>query len=134
MPSSVSLYVAIHDDGGIYKHWSLFIDGPSASDKTIFQAMGSSGRYRFETENSNPRLWETLAELFYVCDVDESDTIAVKNTAKQVPIRDESPSWNCQDYVLDLLDALEEGRVIEGEDAGYQRRKSDLRRKQDGLI
>ena len=45
MPSSAGIHVAIYDDGGIYKHWSLFIDGPGDSEKTILHIMGSSTKY-----------------------------------------------------------------------------------------
>lgn len=33
MSSTAGLHVAIYNDGGIYKHWSLFINGPTDANK-----------------------------------------------------------------------------------------------------
>ncbi|WEW58266.1 hypothetical protein PRK78_003734 [Emydomyces testavorans] len=133
MPSTVSLYVAIDDDGSIFKHWALFIDAPHAQDKTVLQALGSAGRFRFESKNADARLYDTLVELFYVCDVDVARMNDVKQIAEQLPIRDSVAGWNCQDYVLDLLKALEGEGLVDGEEEGYRKRWSTLWHKQDGL-
>lgn len=41
--------------------------------------------------------------------------------------------WNCQDFVLDLLDALEEEQVVDGVDEGYRLRRLGLQGMQEGL-
>lgn len=69
MSSIAGLRVAIYNDGGVYKHWSLFIDGPTDAEQTILHIMGSSTNYRFEMRHSNARKSTTLSELIYLCDV-----------------------------------------------------------------
>ena len=53
--------------------------------------------------------------------------------ARAATIHNEAPGYNCQDYVLELLDALEEEELINGNDANYQRQKALIHSKQEGL-
>lgn len=132
--STTTLHVAIYDDIGIFKHWSLFIDGEDEADKTELQVMGSDGWFWFEEKkNSNARDSVTLFELFYLCEVDSTKVNTVKEIARNNPVRNEISGWNCREFVLDVLDDLESEAIIDGKDKGYGKRKVELRGKQDGL-
>ncbi|GAD97700.1 conserved hypothetical protein [Paecilomyces variotii No. 5] len=134
MPST-GLYVAFYNDpDSVYKHWALFIDSPSDADKTILNIMGSSGRYRFEMRTSNARQEQHLMELFYLCDVDVSHMNTVKNIAEGAVIHNEYPGYNCQDYVLELLDEMESKGIIDVEETAYVQRKDELKLRQEGLV
>ncbi|KAL1860819.1 hypothetical protein Plec18170_001331 [Paecilomyces lecythidis] len=135
MPSTTGLYVAFYNDpDSVYKHWALFIDGPTDADKTILNIMGSSSRYRFEMRTSNARQEQNLLGLFYLCDVDISQMSAIKNLAEAAIIHNEYPGYNCQDYVLELLDEMESKEIIDIEETGYVQRKDELRKRQEGLL
>jgi len=100
--------------------------------------MGSSTNYRFEMRTStNPARdeSETLSELIHLCDVPTAKITAIKEKAQELPIHNEYPGYNCQDYVLELLDELEEDEngIINGNDQGYMERKEAVRNKQEGL-
>jgi hypothetical protein len=84
-------------------------------------------------ETSNPRESTRLAEMVYLCDVDASDIPAIKDAAENAVIHNESPGYNCQDYVLELLDALEEHGIIDNSDANYITNRETLEGKQEGL-
>ena len=133
MSSTSELSVAIYNAEGIYKHWNLFIDGPTPEKKIILQALGSSTRYRFDESNYNARASSDLIELVYLCHVPNSSISAIQNAAREVVIHNEFPGYNCQDYVLELLDILEQKGLINGTDAGYERRKQTVVDKQEGL-
>ncbi|KAJ5773546.1 hypothetical protein N7457_008442 [Penicillium paradoxum] len=133
MSSTVSLYVALSAGEGVYKHWGVFIDASQEEDKTLLQAAGSDGRFRFESETKDSRHSEGLVELVLLCDVNVANITSIKTIASQVTIHNEIRGWNCQDYVLDLLDALEKHAVVNGEDAAYQRQKKLVSSKQEGL-
>ncbi|KAJ9195208.1 hypothetical protein DTO164E3_6969 [Paecilomyces variotii] len=139
MPPTTSLYIAFYNDpDSIYKHWALFIDGPTNADKTILNIMGSSTRYRFEMRTSNPRQEQNLLELFYLCDIDTSRISAIKHIAEnEVVIHNEYPGYNCQDYVLEVLEELESRGIVDGDgdgDGGYVQKKKELMRRQEGLM
>ncbi|BCS00209.1 uncharacterized protein AKAW2_50550A [Aspergillus luchuensis] len=133
MSSTSELSVAIYKDEGIYKHWSLFIDGPTDPEKIILHIMGSSTRYRFEMRNSNARYSATLIELVYLCHVDNSKINAIKDAAQKMTIPNEHPGYNCQDYILELLDQLEEEKIIDRSNASYKRNRKKVEDKQEGL-
>lgn len=134
MSPTAKIYVAIYEDEGVYKHWNLFVDGPTDTEKTILQIMGSSTNYRFEMETSNARDIKNHSELIPLCDVPASKIGAIKEAAEQAPIHNGYPGYNCQDYVLELLDDLEERGIIDGRDAEYQKKKEIVRSKQEGLV
>lgn len=133
MSSTASLSVAIYNDEGVYKHWGLLIDGPTDAEKIILNAMGSSTRYYFEVTSLNARDPATLSELVYLCDVDASMIGRVVEAGKNAIIHNEFPGYNCQDYVLELLDDLEMKRIINGADMEYRKNKAVVQSKQEGL-
>ncbi|EEH04313.1 conserved hypothetical protein [Histoplasma capsulatum G186AR] len=133
MPSTAGLNVAIYEDRGIYKHWLLFIDGPTEAEKFILQTMSCSGNYRFELENLDAHKLLNLSEMVHLCDVDTSEIRAITDVARAAVVHNKYPGYKCQDYVLDLLDGLEEKNIIDGDDAGYKKSKEVVKSKQEGL-
>ena len=133
MPPTVKLHVAIYDEDGVYKHWKLFVEGATDSEMILLHIMGSSTRYHFEMRNSNARDSKTLSELVYLCDVSASKVDAIKDIAKNAVIHNEFPGYNCQDYVIELLDALEEEGIIDEADTTYASNKANVKSKQEGL-
>nr|POE61838.1 hypothetical protein CFP56_73142 [Quercus suber] len=133
MPTA-ELSVAVYDnDGSVFKHWTLFYDGPSDEEKFIFNIMGSSTRYRYEKRQSDARASATLLELVTICRVDVSKLSIIEDLAQTAEIHNEAPGYNCQDYVLELLDALENNDVINGQDKKYRKSRAILEAKVDGL-
>lgn len=133
MSLHATLHVAIYKDGGIYKHWSLFVEGPTDEEKIILHIMGSSTRYWFEMRKSNARASSTIAELVTLCDVPVSKIGAIKEAARTAPIHNESPGYNCQDFVLDLLRDLEAKKIVDSKDMEYMKKKEILIEKQEGF-
>ncbi|KAK9642445.1 hypothetical protein HCH54_007879 [Aspergillus fumigatus] len=130
--STIKVYVAISDDGGVYKHWALFLDEPEA-DETLLNARGSDGRFRYETEKRDVRHDQSLVELVYLCSVDVAKANMIRDIARSIPVHNEISGWNCQDYVLDLLDELEVRRVMGSEDEVYRMQRTFIAGKQEGL-
>lgn len=132
MPSTAPIFVAIDEDSGVYKHWSLFIDGPNEMEKTVLHIMGSSTNYWFEMRNSNPRHLESVVELIHMWDVKLSDIPVIKNAARNAVIHNEFPGYNCQDYVMEFLDDLVARGIIDGADKEYENRRAYLSSKLEG--
>lgn len=133
MSSAVSIYVAISISDGVYKHWGVFIDAPREEDKIFLQVAGSDGRFRYELETRDVRRSEGLVELLPLYDVDVAEINSIKTVASQVTVHNEIRGWNCQDYVLDLLEALEKEAIVNSKDARYKKQKDLLCGKQEGL-
>jgi hypothetical protein len=133
MSSTVPIYVAISIGDGVYKHWGVFIDAPQEKDKTFLQVAGSDGRFRYELETRDVQRSERLVELLPLYDVDVAEINPIKTVASQITVHNEIRGWNCQDYVLDLLEALENEAIVNSKDERYKKQKDLLRGKQEGL-
>ena len=83
--------------------------------------------------NSDSRKSASLSELNHLCDVSVSKMDAIEEEAEQAPIHNEYPGYNCQDYILELLDDLEAKRIIDGKDVSYKKKKGVVQNKQEGL-
>lgn len=84
-------------------------------------------------KKSNAREAANLSELIHLCDVDVSQIGAIKAAAGEAVIHNEFPGYNCQDYVLELLDDLEKRNIIDSHNANYQRKKRLVKAKQEGF-
>ncbi|OQE47429.1 hypothetical protein PENCOP_c001G07666 [Penicillium coprophilum] len=133
MSSTVPIYAAISTSDGVYKHWGIFIDAPQEEDKVLLQVTGSDGRFRYELEIRDVRQSKKLLELLPLYDMDVAKIDSIKSVASQVTVHNEIRGWNCQDYVLDLLEALEKEGIGNSKDASYKKQKNLLHGKQEGL-
>lgn len=132
--STAGLYVTIHTGGGVYKQWRLYLDGPSPTQKIIYQVRGSTHRYRFETRTEDYRKSEDLLESIFLCDVELEKFGLVDKFARSVVVRNRGAGWNCQDFVLELLERLEEEGVLDGSEEGYRNAVGVVRGKVEGLV
>ncbi|OJJ45205.1 hypothetical protein ASPZODRAFT_143853 [Penicilliopsis zonata CBS 506.65] len=115
------LRLAIYN-GVEYKHWSLFIDGRAKSQKIILHMIYCSG-WKFEERNLDASKSGKLNKMMDLCDVYNSQVNEIVDIAQDIIIPDTLGHYNCQDYILDLLDALEEKGVIDGKDVIYQKNR-----------
>lgn len=137
MSQPLRISVAIYDkddDGSIFKHWALAIEAPEDPHKTmLLQVMGSDGRFRYEPATADVRARPGLIQQVYLTDAAAARLNSIRDVADRVPVCNEIRGWNCQDFVLDLLDALEEEQVVDGVDEGYRLRRLGLQGMQEGL-
>ena len=130
MPSTIPLKVAIYENPGI-KHWSLFIDAADSDNKTIIHLLGARQKYFREVRTrSDAAVSNSLIELCSVCEMDASKLETVKNIAWETPVRNEESNYSCQDFVLEVLERLEdEGIIIDRGD--YQRKMETIKAKRE---
>ena len=82
---------------------------------------------------SDARNSDAILELIHMWNVKVSDISAIKEAGKNAVIHNESPGYNCQDYVIELLDELEAQGIIDGENGEYENRKENVKSKQEGF-
>ena len=69
-----------------------------------------------------------------MCEVNAQDVEALKSTVSTVPVDNENMSWDCQEYVIDILDKLEEECIVDGTGKAYLRAKEDVKSRRGGLV
>lgn len=134
MEANIGIYIAIYKGDFVYKHWSLYIECPNPSIKTIFHVIGSQGHFKQESKDHDARAsTKRIEPLFHFRDVPATKLDKIKEVYESVVVKNDDPSWNCQDYVLDLLRALGTGGVFP-KDGLYFERYNELAAKQDGIV
>ena len=106
----IKLYVAIYDEGKPLKHWSLFIDDDS--QPMILHAMGSDGNFRFEERSSDARKSQSIKQLVGLDYIHKDNIGHLRYHASKLSLNI-SHGWNCQDFVIDLIEKAEEEGLIE---------------------
>jgi hypothetical protein len=84
--------------------------------------------------NAEPETSGSFTGKLFVGTISDSDIQRVKDTAKSVPVDNETVEWDCQDYVLEMLDQLQEDYVLDEEDEDYQEARKELRSKRGAII
>lgn len=74
-----------------------------------------------------------LTMVDYLVYIDVAKARGISDIAKTIPVQNETPGWNCQDWILDLLDELERHGILNQEDEEYQEKKAYVKKSQDGL-
>ncbi|KAK2734485.1 hypothetical protein FQN55_002655 [Onygenales sp. PD_40] len=131
MASTIPLKTAIYENPGI-KHWSLFIDAKEETHKTIIHLLGARQRYFLDVRTpSDARISNSLIELHPLCEIDATKIDDIRNIAWDTPVRNDKSDYSCQDFILEILERLEEEHIIAAEDGDYQRNKSALAAKRE---
>ncbi|KAJ5727399.1 hypothetical protein N7493_005219 [Penicillium malachiteum] len=131
MSPTIPLSVAIYENPGIL-HWSLFIEAENDDAKTKIHVLGARRRYfPVISPRSDARNSDSLIELLPLCQVEEGKIEIIKNIAYDTPIRNDLDDWSCQDYVLNIVDRLEEALILNPEDKDYIRNKEAVAAKRE---
>ncbi|GKZ59209.1 hypothetical protein AnigIFM49718_005071 [Aspergillus niger] len=106
-------YVAVaiyHPRYGNFQHWALHLH--SDTEDLIFE----------------------VDESLFVCQIGSPDIPTVKNVVDATPVDNETLEWDCQDYVLDILEGCEREAVLEDEDADYAEAMEILRSRRGPIL
>ena len=83
----------------------------------------------------SPRIF--LGETF-LCEIQPGDVQQLRDIAKEAKVDNETLDWTCQDYVVEILEALEEACIIgfDGEDYDreYAENKEEVMEKYGAMI
>ncbi|KAJ5611503.1 hypothetical protein N7528_008608 [Penicillium herquei] len=130
MASTIPISVAIYENPVIL-HWSLFLETENYHEKTIIHVLGA--RQKYFPAISTPRdarNSKALIEILPLCRVDATKLENLKNVAWDTRIRNDLADWSCQDYILDVLDRLEEAFII-NRDSEYTENKKKVAAKRE---
>ncbi|GLA31865.1 hypothetical protein AnigIFM63326_010777 [Aspergillus niger] len=103
------LYVIIVPGDGELKHWILYIDAPTWTEKPMVHLVGSPTYYRVEarflTRNDERRIIKRVN----LCDIPNAQNVYddIIDAGEWAEIDNQDPSYNSQIYILELLDDLE---------------------------
>ncbi|KAL2060062.1 hypothetical protein VTL71DRAFT_9884 [Oculimacula yallundae] len=129
------IWVAISQGEGVFKHWSLFVEDENDQNQSfIVQVQGSSGRFRYEQRKENKHESESLIELIHVGHVQQADLRNLRRTAREVEVKNGDATWNCQDFVWNVLGAIASAGLTDGEDSVYIEGRRKVWSRMEGLV
>lgn len=131
--STFQLSVAIYDVGNPYRHWALYVETKEKSGKHILHVTGSAGNFKFENKQTDARYTRSFQKALPLCSLPVSKIADIDKVAKEHPIRGDR-GFDCQTYVLELLQSLEKQGILDENDEEYQGRKDTVMQNLDGLV
>lgn len=106
----IDLYIAIYPEGAAYKHWALFVN--DSAKRLILHAQGSAANFRFEELQKDPRKSTRHPELVKVTRIHQDNIWYLRRYARDLPLNC-GHGWNCQDYVIELIQKAMAEDIIE---------------------
>jgi hypothetical protein len=141
----VKVYVVFYEpevEGG-YKHWAvcLEIDNEDGSDAEylIIQANGSQGQFRLDMAFKKPEDSSKFIQKAPVFNLWKDAERRIVEIAGGLRIRNEEETYNCQDFVMDLLEAIAQEFLDENDEDDkelidyYVMQRDKLLPRMDGL-
>ncbi|KAL3479654.1 hypothetical protein BJX99DRAFT_66836 [Aspergillus californicus] len=128
-----SLFVAFyHPRYGNFQHWALHLH--TDSEDLIFEVDGEHPCFTKATTHGKPTDSDTLIESLFVGDIGIPDSPTVKQIVEEARVDNETLEWDCQDYVLEILEACEREAILEEYDMDYAEVKQILRSRRGPML
>ncbi|KAJ3515448.1 hypothetical protein NLJ89_g1754 [Agrocybe chaxingu] len=127
--TSATLSVAIcHAVLGSKAHWALYLSVKEGITRreVIYQATGPENQLHLEIrENLDPRSSERLNCLVHVSElISKEDVDQAEALIRQQEIKNNITRWTCQDWVLEVLEALDDEELLD--EYEYAEARSEL--------
>lgn len=120
-----NLYVAMYQSQhGVYEHWALYLQHDLID--TIYEVIGQLPDFRPNVLLKNPSATTRHKRNIFLYDISVADITEFENVLLTLTPANTPESWNCQNYVMDVLGELENKKVIDKDDAAYIEAKKEL--------
>lgn len=120
------LYVAMfRPEAGNYEHWALYLD--HSPEHTIYEVIGDSPTFQPSVSSGKPTSSLRHRRSIFVYDIIAVDIPALEKAISTMEPDNSTSHWNCQDYVIEILDKLEEEFIIDGDDEEFISAKEEVK-------
>ncbi|KAJ0420286.1 hypothetical protein BJY00DRAFT_301684 [Aspergillus carlsbadensis] len=128
-----SLSVAIFQPRyGNFQHWALHLH--TDQEDLIFEVDGEHPSFTKVTSPAKPTDSNTLIESLWVGEIGIPDVATVKRIVAQARVDNEALEWDCQEYVLEVLEACEREAILEDDDLDYAEIKQILKSRRGPIL
>lgn len=115
-----------------YQHWGLYLD--NEEELLIFEVTDEHLRFECNVVRARPERSRSFLQKLYIAVISKDDIELIKHVAKMVPVDNKTVEWDCQKYVLDLLDKLEDKFILEKDDEDYHDVRETLMEKRGAIV
>lgn len=114
---------------GNYDHWALSIQ--QGRKAFIYEVIGQHGTFTRNVSETAEEFEDSarFKEAIELSEFADRDLQAFKQVVEATVVDNETLEWDCQDYVIEILDNLEDAGVLDEDDGEYQEQKRVLKGK-----
>ena len=95
-------------------HWALHLWSSSENRAAIYQIVGEPTAYTYgHRDNGDLATCGSLIQIVFVSEIEQHDVKFVTEILKMVPIRNDTATWDSQDWVLEALKRLNDEKLID---------------------
>ncbi|KAJ6144364.1 hypothetical protein N7470_008259 [Penicillium chermesinum] len=91
----------------------------------IFEVIGQHPNFKRNVVKAKAAKSKSFLGKEYLGVISKADVQRIENVALTIPVDNETVEWDCQNYVLDILDKLEEDFILKEDDEDYREARSD---------
>ena len=112
---------------GNHLHWALYLE--NGSEHNIYEVLGEHPHFKPNViVSKKPDHTIRHQRSIFVYDINTPDLPGLKEAVSSVTPQNDVCHWNCQDYVMEILDHLEDECIIDGEDESYIKAKKEVQK------
>ncbi|PGH31121.1 hypothetical protein GX50_06098 [[Emmonsia] crescens] len=117
---------------GNFQHWALYLDADDQD--VIFEVTGSHPVFQPNVVHSRPERSKNFVGKIFVAVISKTDIQRVYDVVSATPVDNDTVEWDCQKYVLDILDELEDEFILEEDDEEYREAREELKEKRGAIL
>ncbi|KAI9929581.1 hypothetical protein ASPWEDRAFT_51875 [Aspergillus wentii DTO 134E9] len=121
-----------HPHYGNFQHWSLYLH--TDSEDLIFEVDGEHPNFQKVISNGKPSDTDTFIEYVFLCEIGEPDIPTIKMVVDNARVDNETLEWDCQDFVLEILEGCEMEGIMDDEEVDYYEAKDVLKSRRGPMI
>ncbi|KAL8838834.1 MAG: hypothetical protein Q9170_001989 [Blastenia crenularia] len=122
-----NLYVAMYRPvTGNYEHWALYLE--NESQHTIYEVAGEYPNFKPNVISAKPTSTSRHKRSILVYDISAVDISTFEEVVAAMVPQNDIVEWNCQDYVIEVLEKLEEECVVDLDDKAYSSAKKQVKK------
>jgi len=72
--------------------------------------------------------------MIFMDSISPKDIATVQRVAETTAVDNETVEWDCQEYVLDMLETLEKECVVDEDDGYYKTAKTGLKERRGAIV
>lgn len=112
---------------GNHLHWALHLE--DGLEHNIYEVLGEFPDFKPNViTGKKPDHTIRHQRSLFVYEINTPDLPGFREAVASVEPEKSVAHWNCQDYVIEILDLLEEECIIDGEDEAYIKAKKEVKK------
>ncbi|KAF2167316.1 hypothetical protein M409DRAFT_22743 [Zasmidium cellare ATCC 36951] len=99
---------------GNFYHWGLHVRNRISNAHHVFQVEGPQHELEPMRRDVKPYSSSRLLQTVVIGHLRDSDFSVMEQAIRAIEVQNDIPTWDCQEYVIDIMDSLEQRGLLGG--------------------